>query len=803
MKKPILFFFCSLGVLFGQPDPGQLTISGRVTDETGAAVESARIQLFHRLTGLQTNTVAMAEGRYLFERLARGEYLIQAFASSAQLASEPRAVTLGHGKSETIDLHLRLTARTDRIVVTATAAPETMVEAGKAMDTLDRASLDARNEILVGEALRLVPGLRVQQLGGPGSFTRIQMRGLRAADTGILIDGMRIRDAAAVQGDATAYLGDLQLVDAERIEVLRGLGSAVYGSNATAGVVNIVTDQGGGPLRGEISGEGGGLGLGRGAARIGGGALNDRLNYSAGAAHLNVNGGIDGIENVRNSSGQGYLQWRPTASSSLSGRLFSGFSTIGVNSTPQAGPAANLPPSGTIPAIALPHDQVLLGDQGKPFSWGNATFGPNFYDPDGRRSGEFTSSMIAWQQQASPRFNYRVSYQNLVTGRDTRNGPGGVSFQPRFNNSSVFDGQIDTLQGRADFAPVRWNLFGVGYEFEREWYGNYSTDQNPDPAQRVGATANAAQRSNAFFFQNQTRMLNEKLQLHLSGRYQSFDLSKPKFTGGAPSYEGAAFASPSTALTGDASLSYFIPKSSTKLRAHAGNGYRAPALYERIGTSFYFGAFSPLGDPNLRPERTFSLDFGFDQYFANDQIRVGTTYFYTRLQEVIGYLSLTNDQWGRFGGYANTGGGLARGVELSLEARPTRRTQIQTSYTYTNADERSSALVGGMLQSIRVFPHAFTVQVTQQVTRRLQMTADFLGASDYISGSFFTGSGNRPYLFPGPRKLDVSANYTVPVGERRSLRFSLRVENALNREYYEDGFRTPRAWAAAGMKFSF
>ncbi len=241
----------------------------------------------------------MAEGRYRFERLALGEYLIQAFASSAQLASEPRAVTLGPGKSETIDLRLRLTARTDRIVVTATAAPETMVEAGKAMDTLDRASLDARNEILVGEALRLVPGLRVQQLGGPGSFTRIQMRGLRAADTGILIDGMRIRDAAAVQGDATAYLGDLQLVDAERIEVLRGLGSAVYGSNATAGVVNIVTDQGGGPLRGEIAGEGGGLGLGRGSARIGGGALNDRLNYSAGAAHLNVNGGIDGIENVR------------------------------------------------------------------------------------------------------------------------------------------------------------------------------------------------------------------------------------------------------------------------------------------------------------------------------------------------------------------------------------------------------------------------------------------------------------------------------------------------------------------------
>jgi iron complex outermembrane receptor protein len=390
-----------------------------------------------------------------------------------------------------------------------------------------------------------------------------------------------------------------------------------------------------------------------------------------------------------------------------------------------------------------------------------------------------------------------------MTCRDNRNGPGGVSYQPQFNTSSVFDGRIDTLQARADFAPVRWNLFALGYEFENEEYKNISTDQNPDPAQKVDATARARQRSNAVFFQNQTRMLAERLQLHVSGRYQTFSVSRPQFEGGAPRYEGSAFPAPADALTGDASLSYFIPKTSTKLRAHAGNGYRAPSLYERIGTSFFFGAFSPLGDPGLRPERTVSFDTGVDQYFAGDRFRAGGTYFYTRLQEVIGYMSLAGDPWGRYGGYANTGGGLARGVEVLFEARPSRGTQMQASYTYTNADERRSALVGGMLQSIRVFPHALTLQATQQVTRRLQVAADFLGASDYASGSFFTGSGNRPYLFEGPRKLDLSANYTVPVGERKTLRFTLRVENALNREFYEDGFRTPRTWATAGMKFLF
>ncbi len=79
---------------------------------------------------------------------------------------------------------------------------------------------------------------------------------------------------------------------------LRGLGSSIYGTNATAGVINMVTDQGGGPVRGELSGEGGGLGLFRGLARISGGLKNDRLQYSAGLANLNVNGGVDGVETL-------------------------------------------------------------------------------------------------------------------------------------------------------------------------------------------------------------------------------------------------------------------------------------------------------------------------------------------------------------------------------------------------------------------------------------------------------------------------------------------------------------------------
>jgi iron complex outermembrane receptor protein len=80
-----------------------------------------------------------------------------------------------------------------------------------------------------------------------------------------------------------------------------------------------------------------------------------------------------------------------------------------------------------------------------------------------------------------------------------------------------------------------------------------------------------------------------------------------------------------------------------------------------------------------------------------------------------------------------------------------------------------------------------------------------MGASDYTSGVFYIdlAGGDRPYLFPGPHRLDLALSYTLPVGEHRSLRFYAKVDNALNQTYYEDGFLTPKAWGSAGVKFLF
>ena len=196
--------------------------------------------------------------------------------------------------------------------------------------------IDERDESAIAESLRTVPGLRVQQLGGPGSFTSIKTRGLRNEDTAVLIDGLRFRDAAAPQGDASGFLEDLIVTDVSRVEVLRGSGSSLYGSNAIGGVINLVTDEGGGPFHGSLLGEGGGLGMFRGRGQFAGGSRNNSIVYSAGFSHLNVTRGIDGQDEARNTSGQGRVLFRLTPTTTLSGRIYAANSRLQLNNSPRS-----------------------------------------------------------------------------------------------------------------------------------------------------------------------------------------------------------------------------------------------------------------------------------------------------------------------------------------------------------------------------------------------------------------------------------------------------------------------------------
>jgi iron complex outermembrane receptor protein len=371
-----------------------------------------------------------------------------------------------------------------------------------------------------------------------------------------------------------------------------------------------------------------------------------------------------------------------------------------------------------------------------------------------------------------------------------------------FNDSNRFDGDIDTVSARADLS-MRSHLLTAGYEWEREHFDNISSDENPDPAARIAARLQISQQSHTAFLHDQMRFAGDRLLISVSGRMQHFTLSRPEFSGENAPYQGVRLDTPPRAWTGDASVSYFWRESGTKLRGHAGNSYRAPSLFERFGASFFFGSFSAFGDPYLAPERVAAFDAGLDQYLAGSRVRISTTYFYTRLQESIafdfsGLIVPETDPFGRFGGYRNSGGGISRGAEVSVEALPARSTTLRAAYTYTNADERRSVFTGGTIRSVRVSDHMWTAVATQRISKSIDVTFDFFAASDYLYGF-----GDRAAAFDGPLKADLAGSYSISLSDRHTLQLFTRIENVLNRTYYEDGFRTPGAWAVLGMKISF
>jgi vitamin B12 transporter len=805
----LLCFGAGLTQVWAQSAGG---LSGHITDSQGAAVAGATVTLYARATNMRATTMTDERGGYRFERLLEGDYVIE--ATAAGFGRFSRTFRVEKGSPGTLDFALEIAGVNETVLVTAAGTPQTVDEVSKAVSVITSQEIDRRNEYSIGEALRAVPGLRVQQLGGPGTFARIQTRGLRDSDTAILVDGLRLRDAASTQGDATSFIEELFTVSSDRLEVVRGSGSSLYGTNAIGGVVNVISDQGGGPAHGQAQLEGGQLGLFRGRAQLAGDIGEDRLLYSGGLALLNVSEGVNKTP-TRNFSGQGFAKYNFTPNISLATRLFGNTAYLALTDSPFTAtsqtdiarflPGFVPPPAGSVvDAVALSLRQQRRIENGLAVAdRGAANYIPNLRDPDNRRDSDYLTAAVIFNQRINDSFGYRASYQRVNTNRQFSDGPGGARFEPAFNSASVSKGRIDTFNLQADTRLGAHNLLAVGYEFERERYIGRNRGENPNAALRANSGTDVRQTSDTFFIQDQFRALENRLQVSAAFRAQSFALTQPEFFGGTSVYSGLRYESPKTAYTGDGSASYFFNSTGTKLRAHIGSGYRAPAIFERFGSSFFNGVFSPFGDPRLRPERSIAVDGGIDQKLAGDRAQLSATYFYTRLQEVIvfdstGVITPATDPFGRFGGYRNTGGGLARGVELAVNTKPYRMLDLSASYTFTNAVNRVPSSVPGFLRTFVQPRHTFTLFAAQQITRRLDVVFDM-----FAYGSYFFPFSSRAFKFAGPVKADLGLSYTVPMGDRVNMRFYGKVENLFDREYFESGFRTPGAVFTGGVGLRF
>ena len=213
------------------------------------------------------------------------------------------------------------------------------------------------------------------------------------------------------------------------------------------------------------------------------------------------------------------------------------------------------------------------------------------------------------------------------------------------------------------------------------------------------------------------------------------------------------------------------------------------------------------GDPRLQPERSIAMDTGFDQWLAHSRVKLSATYFYTALQNTIIFdfsgLIPPNDPWHRFGGYLNLRGGLARGVEVSVEAAPARGTILKVGYTYTDSREQDRWDKDHVTnRAPGISRNMFTLLASQWIGRRVNFTFDLFAADNYLT-RFSTMAGPRAFQMNGPVKADLVGRYVVPMGENRSLEFFGKIENLLNEDYYEEGYRSPKLWATGGLRFSF
>jgi iron complex outermembrane receptor protein len=793
--------------------PVAQSVSGTVYDPSGSLVSGASVTL-HQIAGsARLTTGSDNSGRFAFINVAPGQYLLEASAPGLVIG-HPEAIVIGpSGQSaKALVLHLVVSAVKTQVSVTAAGEPQSVDEISKALDVVTAEDAEARGVFQIADALRLIPGLRISTRGSPGAFTTIQTRGLRTTDTAVLIDDFPFRDVTSTQDEASAYLGDLTMVDVSRVEDLRGSGSSLYGSNAMSGVVNIITDPGGGAIHGDLDVQGGGLGLFHGVANIAGGAFANRLTFSAGLSHLNITQGVDDVGAVRNWGGHGAILYALTPKIRLGADVFANTGYLQENVSPET--LVTAPEVGVIPAIGLSAAQRNLADTNQPFNPGAATFYPSLGDPDAGVYSHFVSALFRFEHEVNARLSYRIGYGIVNTNRTNTNGPDGPSEplapQTTYNTSDRYAGGLNTVRARVDYI---WGpqVLTAGYEFQQEHYQEIYNGENPDPTQVQFSRTNARQRSNAGFAQDELHFLNGRLDVLLSGRYTQFSVEQPLLLGASSPYGSIPLTSPPAAYTGDAAISYYFPSTATKLRAHTGNSYRAPSLYERFGGYIYGGYDYNYGDPRLSPERAVSIDFGFDEYLLQQRLKISSTYFYEHLQQVIGFLSFPPgfaDPYGRFGGYYNTGGGISRGVELSGQYRPDTKTTLLASYTYTNARDRNSQYYTGTtvdpLQTPRILPNTVTIEAIRDVGHQVNIGMDFIGGSSYLFPLFNPASfENQAYRFPGPRQLGLTVSYTRAFGDRLSARSYVRVSNALDQTFYEDGFRTSQIWAVGGIHFTF
>jgi outer membrane receptor protein involved in Fe transport len=189
-----------------------------------------------------------------------------------------------------------------------------------------------------------------------------------------------------------------------------------------------------------------------------------------------------------------------------------------------------------------------------------------------------------------------------------------------------------------------------------------------------------------------------------------------------------------------------------------------------------------------------------DQWLFGSKLQASFTSFYTKLQETVQFVTFApGDPFSRPFGYANGGGGIARGVELSGRVSPTSRTTLQAAYTFTNSASTLPTIGRNFYKTLGLSDHMLNLSGTQWFARRFSATVDFYALSNYSLQLLF----GRQYVFDPPVRADLVIHYDLPVRNDKTVELYTKIENVTNKRAYEDGFVGPKAWMIAGVRWKY
>ena len=269
--------------LQAQTNPPDAHLSGRLTDLSGYGIGNVKVtaQLEDNANTRIWSAVSSADGAYLLA-VPPGRYHIH-FQRSSFI---PRDVVLDLATSEnrTLDLRLEIERVSENVVVTANAEPLENSRTAAPVDEITREQISQRQSVTLPDLLYTQPGISVARTGPIGGLATIFLDGGNSNYTKVLVDGVSVNDPGGF-----VSFSNLTLDNVDKVEVVHGAESALYGSDAMSGVIQLFTHQGTTRTPSfDLFAEGGSFSSARGGAQVSG--LLGAFDYSASGSYFQTDG---------------------------------------------------------------------------------------------------------------------------------------------------------------------------------------------------------------------------------------------------------------------------------------------------------------------------------------------------------------------------------------------------------------------------------------------------------------------------------------------------------------------------------